>query len=292
MHRVKCISDTKDELGESPIWVEEEHSIYWVDIKRSLIHKLDTLNNHKSSWTFNESIGCISHISENLFIAGTKNGFKFANLESNQLIPIVDPEPDYKNNRFNDGKCDNKGRFYAGTMNDDDDDKPTGSFYIFYNDLTYKKFDEGYIITNGPAFSPDGSLIYFTDTRKGEVYVSNLNDDGTLIEKKLFISIPPNEGKPDGMTVDEEGYIWIALFGGSCVNRYNKQGKKVDTIQMPVSCITSCVFGGENLDTLFITTASFKLNNQEKNNEPHAGSLFKIKLDIKGNKTNKFIQIN
>ena len=291
MHIVECISDTKDKLGESPIWIEEQNSIYWVDIKRFLIHKLDTTTNQNTSWQFNESIGSIAHINEEFFIAGTQNGFKFVNLKSNTLTSIVDPEPEYKNNRFNDGKCDNKGRFYAGTMNEIDN-KPTGSFYIFYNDLTYKKFDEEYIITNGPAFSPDGSIIYFTDTRKGEIYTSNLNDDGTLIEKKLFISIPSNEGKPDGMTVDEEGFIWVAIFGGSCVNRYDKQGKKVDSIEMPVSCITSCVFGGENLDTLFITSASFKLNDLQKNNEPQAGSLFKTKLNIKGNKTNKFIQSN
>jgi len=291
MHSVECLSDTKDKLGESPIWVEEENSIYWVDIKRFLIHKFDTKNNNKTSWQFNESIGCIAYIKKNLFIAGTQFGFKFANLESNQLIPIVDPEPDYKNNRFNDGKCDNKGRFYAGSMNDVNNE-PTGSFYILYNDLTYRKFDEGYEITNGPAFSSDGKKIYFTDTRKGEIYVSNLNEAGTLIEKKLFISIPANEGKPDGMTIDQEGCIWVAIFGGSCVNRYNQQGVKIDTIKMPVSCVTSCVFGGENLDILFITTSSHKLNDQEKIKEQLAGSLFKTKLDIGGYKTNKFIQMN
>ena len=291
MHIVECLSDTRDKLGESPIWVEEESSIYWVDIKRFLIHKLDTKNNHKTSWKFNEAIGCIAYIKMNLFIAGTQFGFKFANLETNKLIPIVDPEPDYKNNRFNDGKCDNKGRFYAGSMNDVDNE-PTGSFYILYNDLTYKKIDEGYEITNGPAFSYDGKKIYFTDTRKGEIYVSDLNEDGTLIEKKLFISIPTNEGKPDGMTIDQEGCIWVALFGGSCINRYNQQGVKIDTIQMPVSCITSCVFGGKNLDILFITTSSHKLSDQQKINEQQAGSLFKTKLDIAGHKTNKFIQIN
>ncbi len=291
MHIVECISDTKDKLGESPIWVEEESSIYWVDIKRFLIHKLDIINNHKTSWTFNESIGCIAYINKNLFIAGTQLGFKFVDLKSNRLIPIINPEPNYTNNRFNDGKCDNKGRFYAGSMNDIGNE-PTGSFYILYNDLTYKKIDEGYEITNGPTFSVDSKKIYFTDTRKGEIYVSNLNEDGTLIEKKIFISIPAIEGKPDGMTFDQEGCLWVALFGGSCLNRYNQKGIKIDSIQMPVSCITSCVFGGENLDILFITTSSHKLNDQQKKNEPLAGSLFKTKLNIGGYKTNKFIQIN
>ncbi len=119
-----------------------------------------------------------------------------------------------------------------------------------------------------------------------------MNEDGTLIEKKLFISIPANEGKPDGMTIDQEGCIWVALFGGSCINRYNQQGVKIDTIQMPVSCITSCVFGGKDLDIMFITTSSHKLSDQQKIKEQQAGSLFKTKLDIAGHKTNKFIQIN
>ena len=176
-------------------------------------------------------------------------------------------------------------------MNDSEND-PTGSFYILYNDLTFRKIDDGYIITNGPAFSPAGNIIYFTDTRKGEIYYSNLNEDGTLVEKKIFISIPANEGKPDGMTVDEEGCLWVAIFGGSCVNRYDLKGKKIDTIKLPASCVTSCVFGGENLDILYITTARFKLSKEDKINEPLAGALFKTKLDTRGIRTNKFIQIN
>jgi len=288
---VECISNTNDLLGEGPIWVEEENSVYWIDIKRSIIHKLNIKNNKTDNWYFKESIGCIAYISNNIFVAGTKNGFQFVDLNKSKLTPIINPEKNCRKNRFNDGKCDNKGRFYAGTMNDEDNE-PTGNFYILYNDLTYKKFDEGYEITNGPAFSNDNKIIYFTDTRKGEIYFSELKDDGTLKEKQLFISIPSSEGKPDGMTIDAEDCLWVAIFGGSCVNRYNKKGKKIDKIKMPVSCITSCVFGGKNLDTLFITTASFKLNDQQKLAEPFAGSLFKVRLNIKGNKTKKFIKKN
>ena len=290
-NKVECVCDTKDQLGESPIWVEEKNSIFWVDIKRSIIHKLNIKNNIHTSWSFSdsiESIGCIAHIKNNKFVAGTKNGFKFIDLNTNELSHIANPEEDLKNNRFNDGKCDNQGRFYAGTMNDFNN-APTGSFYILYNDLTYKKIDGSYEVTNGPAFSNDYKKIYFTDTRQGKIYSANLNSDGTIKEKKLFISISPKEGNPDGMTLDEEGYIWVAIFGGSCVNRYNKKGKLVDKIELPTSCITSCVFGGDNLDVLFITTASFKLTKEQEVNEPQAGSLFKIDLKIRGNKTNKFI---
>ena len=255
-YKVECVCDTKDLLGESPIWVEEENAIFWVDIKRSIIHKLNIKNNIHTSWTFNkliESIGCIAHIKNNKFVAGTKSGFKFIDLNTNELTHIVNPEDDLKNNRFNDGKCDNQGRFYAGTMNDVDS-APTGNFYILYNDLTYKKIDEGYEVTNGPAFSNDYKKIYFTDTRQGKIYISDLNSDGTIKEKKLFISISSNEGRPDGMTFDKEGFLWVAIFGGSCVNRYNKEGKLVDKIKLPTSCITSCIFGDDNLDTLFITS--------------------------------------
>ena len=287
-HVVRCVCSTRDLLGESPTWLKEQNSLYWVDIKRCLIHKINFHNNKESSWQFNEQLGCIAHYKDNIFIAGTKRGFMFVDLTTNELIPIINPEKTLINNRFNDGKCDTLGRFYAGTMNDQDN-KPTGSFYILYNDLICKKIDSGYIVSNGPTFSPDYRKIYLTDTRKGEIYCSDIKDDGTLFNKKILITIPQNEGRPDGMTVDEEGYLWIALFGGSCVNRYNTLGKKVEQIKLPVSCVTSCVFGGQNLNLLFITTASFKLSAEQKNNEPEAGSLFCVKLETKGLKTNKFI---
>ena len=286
---VECAYNSKDDLGESPIWIEEQNSIFWVDIKKCIIHRLNSESNIHSSWAFNEQIGCIAHINQNKFVAGTKNGFKFIDLNTNELTNIINPEPNLKNNRFNDGKCDNLGRFYAGTMNDIYNE-PTGSFYILYNDLTYKKIDEGYEVTNGPAFSNDYKKIYFTDTREGKIYFSDLNNDGTIKQKKLFISISAKEGRPDGMTFDNEGFLWVAIFGGSCVNRYNSEGKLVDKIELPVSCITSCVFGGKNFNELFITTASFKLSDKEKIKESKAGSLFKVNLKIQGNKTKKFIK--
>ena len=156
-------------------------------------------------------------------------------------------------------------------------------------DLNLKKIDEGYTITNGPTFSNNYKKIYLTDTLEGKIYLADLNEDGTIKEKKLFISIPPNDGMPDGMTVDKEGFLWVAIFGGSCVNKYNNDGQIVDKIILPVSCITSCVFGGRDLDILFITSASFKLNKNEMKSEPLAGSLFKVKTNSKGNKTNKFL---
>ena len=287
MINYKCLYESKDELGESPVWVEEENSIYWVDIKRFLIHKLNIINFDKKIWEFDEPITCLAHYNKKIFVAGTKSGFKFINLRNNELKFIIDPEKNLANNRFNDGKCDNKGRFYAGTMNENNLE-PTGCFYILYEDLSFKKIDEGYIITNGPAFSPDYKKIYLTDSVKGKIFVSNINENGSFNEKKLFISISPDQGKPDGMTVDEEGFLWVALFGGSCVNRYSIDGKKVDEIKLPASCITSCTFGGSDLSTLFITSSAFKLTVEEKNKEPLAGSLFSAKLKVKGKKTNKF----
>jgi len=286
MIKYKCLYESKDELGESPVWVEEENSIYWVDIKRFFIHKLNIINFDKKVWKFDEPISCLAHCNNKIFIAGTKSGFKFINLENKEIKFIVDPEKKISNNRFNDGKCDNRGRFYAGTMNEFNL-KPTGCFYILYGDLSYKKIDEGFVITNGPAFSPDYKKIYLTDSVNGKIFVSSIKGDGTLKNKKIFISIPSEQGKPDGMTVDEDGFLWVSLFGGSCVNRYNVYGEKVDEIKLPATCITSCTFGGKDLKTLFITSSRFKLKVEEKRKEPLAGSLFSVKLKVKGKKTNK-----
>ena len=288
---VECVYESKDKLGESPIWIEEKNSIFWLDIKKNIIHKIKLKNNKYNFWEFEEPISCIAHIKENKFIAGTKNGFKFINLDQKKLTPIINPEINLPNNRFNDGKCDNKGRFYAGTMNEIDN-KKTGSFYLLNNELDLKKIDTGYSITNGPTFSNNYKKIYLTDTLEGKIFSADLNEDGTIKEKKLFTSIPFSEGKPDGMTVDIEGFLWVAIFGGSCVNKYNNNGQIVDKIILPVSCVTSCVFGGKNLDILFITSASFTLNKNDIQKEPLAGSLFKVKTNSKGSKTNKFLVKN
>ena len=289
-YEVECAYASKDKLGESPIWVEEKNSVFWVDIKKCLIQALNLRTNKHDSWEFNEQISCIAHIKNNKFIAGTKTGIQFVDLDKNTLTHIINPEKNFLNNRFNDGKCDNKGRFYVGTMNEVNNEK-TGSFYICYSDLSYKKIDGDYVITNGPAFTNNYKKIYFTDTSQGIIYTAEINKDGTIREKKQFISIPASEGKPDGMTVDHQGFLWVAIFGGSCVIKFNREGKVIDRIILPVSCVTSCAFGGEDLNTLFITTASFKLNNKQHIQEPEAGSLFKVDLKSKGNKTNKFVHI-
>ncbi|PPR46719.1 MAG: L-arabinolactonase [Alphaproteobacteria bacterium MarineAlpha5_Bin9] len=287
--KVKLLFNSKDILGESPIWVEEHNSLYWIDIKRKLIHKYNIRNKQKKTWCFNQTITCIAHIKKNLFIIGSKNGLKIVNLINKKITNIFNPEKNLPNNRLNDGKCDNKGRFFVGSMNEINN-KKTGSLYLLDNDLKCKKIIGGFIISNGPTFSPDYKKIYFSETRLGKIYVANLNSDGSISNKKLFIKIPISEGKPDGMTTDNKGNIFVAIIYGSKINKYNKNGKKIDTIKLPISCPTSCVFGGKKFDILFITSASHKLSNKQKMIEPLWGSVLKIKLKTNGLKTNKFIR--
>lgn len=283
----KCLCRSNDKLGESPLWIDEEESIYWVDIENCLINKYDLRISSKKTWKFNEQIGSLAEYKKNIFVAATSNGFNFIDLKKNEIIPIIDPEIKLSNNRFNDGKCDSKGRFYAGSMNKTGENL-SGSFYILYNNLSFKKIDENYITTNGPAFSPDNKYIYLTDTKKGIIYIATMDEDGLLNNKKEFININVSDGRPDGMAVDKNGNLWVALFGGSKVNCYDNQGKKVDEVVLPVSCVTSCAFGGKKFNTLFITTSSHKLSNEDKLKQPLAGSLFSIDLKISGIKVNKF----
>ena len=290
-YEIENFYKSENELGEGPIWVEEHNSIYWVDIKKFQIYKIDISTKKLKSWKFNESISCLAHIKNNEFVAGTKSGFQFVDLDTNKLIKIFNPEKNIITNRFNDGKCDQKGNFYAGTMNDVDN-KPTGKFYILDNYLKLKIFDSGYEVTNGPAFTLDYKKIYFTSTRERKIFISDLDFKGNMVNKRLFIKIPDEEGKPDGMTIDSRGNLWVALFGGGCLNCYNNKGKKINTIFLPVSCPTSCVFGGKNLDELYVTSASFRLTKKEKIEEKLAGNLFRIKMETKGLKTNKFVNLS
>ena len=279
----------KDALvGEGAIWDEGTQQLYWVDILSHEVYVYDPVRATNRAIPTCQAVGTVVVRKRGGLVVALHNGFAHLDLETEKITPLgEDPERSIPTNRFNDGKCDNRGRFYAGTMNEFNL-KPTGCFYILYGDLSYKKIDEGFVITNGPAFSPDYKKIYLTDSVNGKIFVSSIKGDGTLKNKKIFISIPSEQGKPDGMTVDEDGFLWVSLFGGSRVNRYNVYGEKVDEIKLPATCITSCTFGGKDLKTLFITSSRFKLKVEEKRKEPLAGSLFSVKLKVKGKKTNKF----
>lgn len=283
MTDVKVEWEITAELGEGPTWVESENAIYWVDIKQNNLHRLNIKNSEKKSWYFDVAVTSIAARPNGGLVCTIADGYAFVALETGTLEPIVLNEKHIAINRYNDGKLDAKGRFWAGTM-DDKGLQPSGSLYCLNSDLSINKMDDGYVISNGPAFSADNKTMYHTDTFKKTVYVFDFDlEAGTICNKRKFVEFTSEEeGKPDGMTVDSENCIWICHFGGHRITRYSQHGKVIKVYPLPVPNITSCTFAGPDLDTLYITTARIILSDEQLKKYPLSGSLFSFKPGVKG----------
>ncbi|MDP6690203.1 MAG: SMP-30/gluconolactonase/LRE family protein [Alphaproteobacteria bacterium] len=275
MTHVRCIWDAGASLGEGPVWVAREGALYWVDIKGGRIHRLSPASGWRSSWASAVQPCSLAPAADGTFIGAFRNGFAKVSLGDGEMAlhPIADPESDRPGNRFNDGKVDGKGRFWAGTMDDNEQD-PSGVLYRLDPDLSWTKHDEGYVVSNGPAFSPDGRTLYHTDTFAGLIHAFDLAEDGSLANKRPFVRIPIDCGYPDGMTVDAEGCLWVAHWGGWGLSRFDPDGQLCGRIDLPVAQVTSCAFGGPDLTQLFITSAAIGLDEGARRAQPLAGGLF------------------
>jgi len=269
-------------LGEGPVWVARENAVYWVDIFKKQVHRYHLADGAKQTWQFEIEVTSLSPRQQGGFVASVRDGFAHVDFENTSVDTIELVEADVKNNRFNDGKVDTQGRYWAGTMDTNQTDK-SGVLYRMDADLSVHKMDGDYIITNGPTFSKDGTTMYHTETKDGVIYTFDLSPSGDISNKRIFTEFDEaTDGLPDGMTVDSEDHIWVAHFGGARITRFSPDGDIVQVVKMPVPNITSCTFAGENLDTLYITTARAGMTDDQLKEFPLAGSFFMYKPDVTG----------
>lgn len=288
-YKAELVLDAKATLGEGPHWDHLENRLYWVDIIGKKLHTFDPVTNENRTLQFDHYIGAAVPGKPGQLILAMQNGIYRYEIESKLLTLIADPESDKPNNRFNDGKCDPTGRFYVGTM-DLNGKKGSGALYRLDRDGQLSKMLSSVTISNGLAWSPDGNELYFIDTPTGEVAIYHYNQQsGDLIYKQPAVKIPQEMGSPDGMTIDQEGMIWVAHWGGSRVTRWDPQlGNQLDEVIVPAKNVTSCAFGGENLDELYITTARQGMNDDELLKFPQSGGLFKVKTGVQGVRGNHY----
>lgn len=268
-------------LGEGPVWVEAENAFYWLDIKAPLIWRWQWPDGEPTHFTPPFSIASLAPRAGGGFVAGSEKGFALINPERADYEVIANPELDRPQNRFNDGKLDPFGRFWAGTM-DDGEQEASGALYRLESDLQWRRIDDGYRVTNGPAFSPDGAQMYHADSARQIVYRFDLDRAGDVIERREFLRFGEGHGYPDGMTVDAEGNLWIAFWDGWCVRRFSPRGEQLETLEVPVQRPTSCTFGGPGLDYLLITSARVGLNEAELETQPFAGGVFMTRVAVGG----------
>lgn len=270
-----------DLLGEGPMWSDRDNAVYWVDILGQLVNRLCLASDQITSWAMPEMIGwVIERDKAEGFIAGFASGFAELNLDPLRINPIADPQPGHPANRMNDAKADSKGRIFAGTKAEDG--QASGALFRLDPDLSVVEVDSGYAIANGPAITPDGALMYHTDSALNRIFRLPIAEDGTLGPPDLFLEFPPEWGSPDGMAIDADGGLWVAHWGGSRVSRFWPDCTLDRAIALPASQITSCTFAGPDLDRMFVTSAADGVD------EEWAGHLFEVDPGVKGLPTMRF----
>ena len=284
----ECIWNSKSYLGEGVLWLSKSKKIYSVDIKKKKILIFDTSTNKKKILKVNKEIGFISHFKKDFFILGLKSEIRIVNLKKNKKVLSINVEQDKPYNRINDGVIDPMGRLWFGTM-DNFENKKSGSLYCLDNYLKLHLVDKGYFITNGPSFLNKNSF-YHTDTKKKIIYKIIIDSNLKIIKKKKFIKFSNLEGSPDGMTTDSKNNLWVCHYGGKKISVYNLKGHKIHEVIFNVKNVTNCSFGGVKNNEIFISTARKGMSNMELKKYPLSGSLFKVKTNMKGKKTN-FIKL-
>ncbi|CAG7653235.1 SMP-30/gluconolactonase/LRE family protein [Paenibacillus allorhizosphaerae] len=286
VRKLELVWDGKAELGEGPAWDHRSAQLVWVDILGKRVHWYDPARGTNRTIQLAQRVGAAVPRVRGGLVLALENGFHTLDLETQRLTKLIDPESGKPGNRFNDGKCDEAGRFWAGTMHMEEN-SPSGALYCLEPDGTLRMAADGITTSNGLAWSPDGRTMYYIDSPTRRVTAYDYSPEtGAIDRPRTVVTIPEGEGLPDGMTVDEEGMIWIAQWDGWQVSRWDPaSGVKIDSIRVPAARATSCTFGGSNYDELYITTARTGLSEQELAEQPHAGGLFRVKPGVKGRPT-------
>ena len=284
--RIELLLDAKATLGEGPAWDAKTNTLYWVDILEKRIHMYDGADRVIQ---LEDYVGCVAPCRDGRLVIALRFGLWTLDLSAAKLTEIAVPRGEPSTNRFNDGKCDPAGRLLAGTM-DMNEREASGALYSLSSDLKITKLLEGIRISNGLAWSPDYKTLYYIDTPTREVKAFEYDlDTGRIGGARVVIRVPEELGFPDGMTSDTEGNLWIAMWAGAQVTRWDpRRGQLLEQIEVPAWNVTSCVFGGEELNELYITTASSGMDAADLSHYPQSGGLFRLRTNVRGMPTFEF----
>ncbi|MFO1190845.1 MAG: SMP-30/gluconolactonase/LRE family protein [Rhodoferax sp.] len=277
----QCIWPLGAELGEGPVWNAPESALYFVDIKGRKIHRLLVQSGRRTTWPVNGQPTFVLPLRMDGFACGIDTAlYRFSADVTPGFRLVLVVEPADNGNRLNDGYVDAQGHLWFGTMSDREV-APTGVLYQLTSNGQLFQRDHGYVITNGPVHGLDGRTLYHTDTLKRLVYAFDLDDEGGLHNRRTFIA-PMEPGWPDGMALDAEGCLWVAFFGGWRIDRYDPQGRLVRSVRFPCANITKLAFGGDDLRTVYATTARKGLGPDGLAQQPLAGALFEFRSPVPG----------
>jgi xylono-1,5-lactonase len=283
---VECVWPVGALLGEGPFWSAAEGTLWFVDIKGNRIHSYNEASGRKASHVTPEFAAFVFRDSRGGMICGLRSGLYRFDPGSSRFDLLMKVDALHPANRLNDGFVDAQGRLWFGTM-DNDEREPAGSLYRFARNRL-QRMDSGYVITNGPAMSPDGRILYHVDTQRRCLYAFDVDPQGALSGKRIFVKVEEPDVHPDGPAVDSTGNVWVAMFGGWGVRCYSPQGELLGSIDVPVAQCTKAAFGGTDLRTLYITSAAVGLTAEQRISQPLAGGLFRTRVEVAGLPPNEF----
>ena len=281
--------DTKALLCEGPVWDYKKQSLFWVDIEGYKLHQYWPSIGKNKSWAFDEMVGAAVPMQNGNLLLAMEKGLASFDFKAERLTKLGVLENYDDRIRFNDGKVGPNGAFWVGTMDKNCAPK-AGNFFRVAQDLQPTLQIPNTSVSNGMAWSSDKRTFYYIDSPSFEIQAFDFDlENSSISNAKTVVEVPKAYGSPDGMCIDEEDMLWVAHWGGNCVRRWNPfTGKAIDKIDVPAPHVTSCCFGGENLKTLYITTARSGLSQQQHKDFPLSGGLFSIDLNIKGTPINYF----
>ncbi len=286
--RAELVLDVRCGLGEGPVWDEHEGRLYWVDILAGRVHRWKPGTEGVETMETCEPVGAAALRQNGGLVFALQSGFALAETFGGARDRLASCEGASPDLRMNDGKCDPAGRFWAGTMAFDF--RPgAGALYRLDPDGTVTRVLDGVTISNGMDWTADGTRMYYIDSPRRTIDVFDFDPEGGLISgRRTVAAIPEDAGLPDGMTLDEEGRIWVALWSGGAVRCYSPEGKLLEVVEVPASQTTSCCFGGEDLGVLYITSARDGLSQEQLEREPGAGGVFAVRCGARGRPMRRF----
>jgi sugar lactone lactonase YvrE len=285
---VELVLDARVELGEGPLWDAREQVLWWVDILSGHVHRFDPATGQDRVFDVGQYVGAIAlRATEPGLMLAAHEGFVVGGPDG-RVKPFVTVELELPGNRMNDGYCDERGRFWAGTMAIAEG-PGAGSLYRLNPGGEVTRMLSGVSISNGIDWSSDGRTMYYIDTPTHLVEAFDFDADaGTISNRRTFAAIPDGMGGPDGMIVDADDCLWVGLFGGSHLRRYTPDGEVERIVRLPAANVTKCAFGGPALEELYITTAWHNATPEQRERQPHAGSLFRCQPGVRGREPHRY----
>lgn len=278
---IDILGDIKASLGENPYWTAEDAALWSFDVIERKIFRHCTTTGVTHIYDSPGIPASMARRAAGDFLIAYRNGLAVLAPASGREERI-EVAVDFSRERFNDGRCDRRGRFFVGTM-DKGVNRPVGGLWRLDPDRSLTRLADGMTLSNGIAWSPDDRTLYHCDSRPGLVYAYDYDiETGAVANRRLHIDMSDGRGHPDGCTMDAEGCLWIAEVGASAVGRYDPSGRRMGGISLPASRITSVIFGGAALDRLYITSMYFKLTPEQQAAEPLAGRIFVADPGVRG----------